>query len=497
MRRLGTFIVTLGGLALLTCAGCRTSGGSKQKDFLDDQTKVGGPQRGVWMVASDQTVHMGVCPGVELSSGKTCKGLREDHAPLNFTEYELRLRQSVVNFRAPGAALMMTDPSTVLSQATVQLDPEEESRVSQAIRLLQDSPQGVFSHPDHRLIMAPFIPIGGAVEAMWMTKSMMTPSKITRQTFGAVTPSHTFSVDGVTSERPALLPDGTVVTAFGASIYWLKDGVKRHEFRTVEVSASSPAVLADGTIVVGKGRRVYWLKNGVKRFEFQTGGVVNSSPAVLSDGTIVIGSNDHKVYWLKNGENKFEFLTGGDVRSSPTVLADDTVVIGSSDRKVYWLKDGVKQFEFETGGAVEGSGTVLFDGTVVIGSRDDIVYWLKDGVRRFEYKTNGDIHTAPVLLSDGSIVIGSDDYGLYWLKDGVKNFEFQGQVRSSPAVLSDDTIVIGVGVSIYWIKNGIKRFEFQKDGETYSSPVVLQDGTVVVGADNGRRYDNGRLFWLD
>ena len=141
-----------------------------------------------------------------------------------------------------------------------------------------------------------------------------------------------FTKSLVTRSKASISPNATIITAqfnfqAGSVIDW----------------TSRPAVLPDGTLVVGsQDGKVYWLKDGQKRFEFRTVGYVSSSPAVLADGTVVVGSNDHKVYWLKDGQKRFEFETGGWVRSSPAVLADGTVVVGSRDNKVYRLKDGQK-----------------------------------------------------------------------------------------------------------------------------------------------------------
>lgn len=499
MRLGGNFVRTVLVVTLILMSGCRTSSRSKLSDARVPSIEHVRKSHGIWFVEADQTVHSGSCPSLVAQAKKSCPGIIDEHAAINLSEYELRLKQAVVNFRAPGTPLVMSEPSLVLMQATIQLSDEEEKRVASIVRQLKESPDGIFDQADvnYRFAMSAFIPMGGSLDGMWPTKAQLLSASTTRKNLGLVTPAHTFKFDGPVAERPVLLEDGTIVVAAGPSILWLKNGAKRFEFRTRDLVGSSPAVMGDGTVVVARGQKVYWLKNGVMRHEFSTSGDIHSSPAILSDGTIVIGSDDDKVYWLKNGEKEYEFQTGGDVRSSPAVLSDDSIVIGSKDHKVYWLRDGEKKFEFETRDAVVGSAAILWDGTAVMGSMDDFVYWLKDGVKRFEFKTGGDIKSSPAVLSDGSVVIGSDDYVLYWLKDGAKTYEFQGQVRSAPTVLSDDTIVVGVGISIHWLKNGISRFDFRSQGESYGSPVVMADGSVVVGADSGRRFDNGRVFWLE
>jgi hypothetical protein len=499
MRLRFNIVATLVGASLLLSAGCRSSLRSKLSEATGWASDSMRKSRGVWYVEADQTIHVGACPSIVSQPRRSCPGIVEESTPINLSEYELRLKQAVINFRAPGAPIVMSEPSLILMQAMAQLSSDEEARVAAVLEQITTSKDGFFdaAHRNYRFALAPFIPMGGAIDAVWPTKAQLLASSTTRKNLGLVTPAHIFKFDGPVAERSVVLDDGTVVTAVGSSIIWLKSGTKRYEFKTRDLIGSSPALLGDGTVVVSRGQKVYWLKNGEKRFEYTTSGDVLSSPAVLSDGTIVIGSDDHKVYWLKNGEKEDEFATGGPVRSSPAVLADDTVVIGSKDRKVYWLKDGEKKFEFETGDAVTGSAAILADGTAVVGSLDDHVYWLKDGVKRFDFKTGGDVRSSPAVLSDGSVVVGSDDYVLYWLKDGAKTYEFQGLVRSAPVVLSDDTIVVGVGISIHWLKNGISRFDYKSQGETYGSPVVLTDGSVVVGADNGRKFDNGRIFWLE
>lgn len=498
--RLGVSIVAaLLGTALMGLVGCRSATKSKLSDAAVAPADGAKKTRGVWFVEADQTVHSGVCPANTSQVKRSCGGMVEDVAAISVSEYEIRLKQSVVNFRAAGTPLVMAEPSLLLMQSMVQLSEAEDKRVSNLISQIKGAADGLFnsSDPDFRFALSPFMPMGGAMDGFWASKAQVVTANSTRKNLGLVTPTHMFKFDGPFSERPVLLEDGTAVVAAGASIYWLKDGAKRYEFKTRDLIGSSPAMLGDGTVVIARGQKVYWLKNGAKRYEYMIGADIYSSPAILADGTVVIGSDDAKVYWLKNGEKQYEFATGGAVRSSPAVLPDDTVVLGSKDHKVYWLKDGEKKFEFETRDAVVGSAAILWDGTVVVGSLDDSVYWLKDGVKRFEFKTGGDVESSPAVLSDGTVVIGSGDYVLYWLKDGSKTYEFQGLVKSPAVVLSDDTIVVGVGISIHWLKNGISRFDYKSQGESYGSPAVMPDGTVVVGSDNGHKYDNGRIFWLE
>lgn len=475
---------------------CKTVDNSKLE--TDQNPNVASPvtKRVIWLSPSDGKVRLGFCRPTRENLG--CEDLQEEALPIYLDEYELRLRQGIVKFRPAGTPLEVNDDVKILLHPTVKLTGEEEKMVAGVMRLLKEQPIGSLeeSEQSFALAAAPFSPFGGSPHSTWLTKSLIEPAKTVRDQVGPVTATQVVKLTGIGVERPAVLPDGTVILAHGYSVFWFKDGEKVYEFRSTEEVGSSPAVLSDGTVVVGKGHRVYWLKDGVKRFVFDTGGIVRSSPAVLSDGTIVVGSLDHKIYWLKDGKKQFEFETGGQVRSSPAVLFDDTVVIGAHDHKVYWLKDGKKQFEYTTGDIVEGSAVVIFDGTVVIGSRDGHIYWLKDGSKRFEFKAGGGVQSSPVLLSDDTVVIASDDFKIHWLKNGEELFEFSGQVRSPPTVLADDTIVVGVGISLYWIRNGLRRFEFQYEGEVYGSPAVLPDGRVVVSSDNGRISDNVRLFWL-
>jgi hypothetical protein len=428
-----------------------------------------------------------------------CRGLREDLAPISLAEYELRLKQSVVNERHPGTPLVVSEHNLLLHQAMIQLSPEEERKVGSLITDLKTNPNGLFDHdyPNFKLASAPFQPGGGSTTATWTTKSSLLASQRVRDSLAPVIETKVVSLTQLSIERPLVLSEDVVVVSAGASILWLQAGEKRFEFKTTSVIGGAAALLEDGTVVIGRGRTVYWLKDGLKRYEFTATEDFRSGPAVLSDGSIVIGSDDDHVYWLKDGVKLNAYKTFGDVRSAPALLSDDTVVVGSTDGRVYWLKSGQKMFEFQSGGAVLGSPVVMWDGTVVIGSTDDYVYWLKDGRKRFSYKTGGDVVATGVLLSDGTVVIGSEDYTLYWLRDGQKSYEFQGQVRASPAVLADDTVIVGVGLSLHWLKNGFSRLSFQSDLEHFGSPVMLETGTVLVTSMKRQGAAEGRLSWLD
>ena len=83
----------------------------------------------------------------------------------------------------------------------------------------------------------------------------------------------------------------------------------------------------------------------------------------------------------------------------------------------------------------------------MVGSYDDNVYFLKpDGTKIAEFKTGDGVYSSPAIMSDGTVVVGSLDGNVYFLNpDGTKKAAFKtgGKVTSSPAVMSDGTVVVG------------------------------------------------------
>jgi len=110
-----------------------------------------------------------------------------------------------------------------------------------------------------------------------------------------------------------------------------------------------------------------------------------------------------------------------------------------------------------------------------------------------EYRGERPFVSSPAILSDGSVVVGNGNSELFWLKDGTVRKELWlgcGIAQSTPAVLADDTIVVGCNkYSVLWLKAGAIVHRFVDEGMFWeSSPAVLADGTVVIGGSNGSVY---------
>ncbi|HPC38611.1 MAG TPA: PQQ-binding-like beta-propeller repeat protein [Exilispira sp.] len=68
------------------------------------------------------------------------------------------------------------------------------------------------------------------------------------------------------------------------------------------------------------------------------------------------------------------------------------------------------------------------------------------GTLKWSFKTNGEIFSSPAIGSDETIYVGSDDENLYAINsDGTLKWMFKtdGSITSSPAIGNDGTIYVG------------------------------------------------------
>lgn len=157
---------------------------------------------------------------------------------------------------------------------------------------------------------------------------------------------------------------------------------------------------------------------------------------------------------------------------------------------------------------------VLPDDTIIIcGKQSSIVYSTDRGVTYKNSSVNN--HSNPAVLHDGiTLVVGggtlSNSYGgggiKYSTNKGVswQDSDITTGNYNTPAVLPDDTLVIGSSDSDTGIKYSTDRGVTWQDSNittgNYVTPAILHDGTIVIGSDSnsGIKYstDKGKT-WHD
>ena len=183
---------------------------------------------------------------------------------------------------------------------------------------------------------------------------------------------------------------------------------------------------------------------------------------------------------------------------APEIMKDGTIVTGAhgSSGSIRFIRPDGTQTKFPTNSRVTSVPTVMEDGTAVVCNHGGMVFFFNpDGTKKgsFDMKSEGN-YSQPLALKGGTVVIGGGDSGyVHFLKsDGSKKASFKtgGNVKSSPSVMQDGTIVVGSGDGkIYFLNpDGTKKSSFQTGGAVGGKPLVAKDGTVVVGSSDGNVY---------
>lgn len=155
---------------------------------------------------------------------------------------------------------------------------------------------------------------------------------------------------------------------------------------------------------------------------------------------------------------------------------------------------GVLTVGFE---ATDSNGNVAdASATVSVNSKPN---WVYDSKLQAE--------SSPAVLPDGTVYIGlysPTSSGLVAINpNGTLKWQYAtaGQIQSSPAVGSDGTIYIGCDDRYLHAvtPSGTRKWVRATGGEVNSSPAIGPDGTVYVGSDDGKVYAlnpaSGALVW--
>jgi outer membrane protein assembly factor BamB len=203
--------------------------------------------------------------------------------------------------------------------------------------------------------------------------------------------------------------------------------------------------------------------------------------AVTPENTIYVPSHDHYLYAVNSqGRELWSYDAGGKIWTSPAVGKDGTIYFGSDDDQLTALNPkGRLLWTFRTSKAPEN------------GDRPETGRW--------------DVDTSPALLSDGTIVFGCH-FDLYAVRpNGILRWYFkagtgQSKIFSSPALGQDNTIYFGTqGDYLFALNQSAKVLWYLKTGgDNDATPVVDDDGTVYFGSDDGKLRavtPDGNLKW--
>ncbi|MCL6519331.1 MAG: PQQ-binding-like beta-propeller repeat protein [Armatimonadetes bacterium] len=318
-----------------------------------------------------------------------------------------------------------------------------------------------------------------------------------------------YSVGGGLSS-PAIGPDGTIYIGGSSSLYALNsNGTFKWSASIGSSTRSSPAIASDGTIYIGSNSdRLYaFNSNGTLKWSYLTGGDITGSPAVAPDGTIYIGSRDGKLYALNpNGTRKWSCTLGDMHMSSPAVGPDGKIYVGSSNSKLYAVNptNGSILWNYSAGDGILSSPAISSDGSkIFFGAYDGYCYAINasDGSLIWKFLAgykNGSTTSSPAIGPNGTVYVGSNYGTLYALDPAtgaeIWHFETGSDIRSSPAVTADGTIIFSTFDGYVWAlnSNGTKKWHFLMRGSGYSSPAIAADGSVVIGSFDGYVYGNLR-----
>lgn len=285
------------------------------------------------------------------------------------------------------------------------------------------------------------------------------------------------------------------------------------------IQGSAAVSSEDGAIYVGSnvGSLFALEPNGVLRWQFDTDSYVRTTPTIGPDGTIYFGSDDKRLYALNaDGSEKWRFETKWIISSAPAIAPDGTVYVASMDRKLYALTpEGKKKWKYNLLGDVSPEGIITSspvlgaDGTVFIGSVDEQLYAITPkGKKLWSFKTDGEVRSTPAVSADGSLVfVGSVDGNLYAVSatDGELKWklDFGGPIYGSVAVGIDgmtDMVYVGGSDGIVRgvdAETGEESWRYTT-GEEINGGVTVDGGTLYIGSGDNKVYSlftNGDLRW--
>jgi len=332
------------------------------------------------------------------------------------------------------------------------------------------------------------------------------------------------------------------VTKFPASLAY---GTVKWQKSLYDSRCSSPVLTWDGMVVVGNRTSLYaFTRSGVERWQVVTTSAVAiqadvlnglGSPAVGTNDVVYINTSNGTVYAITSAgaitnlfettpqnrwssiaignENQIIFSQGlafysvgangarqwtntltGDNYSSPAIGSNETTYAGQSDApaKLYAVNnsDGITSNTWTMVGAMYSSPALDTNGTIYTASSNKLYAFSPDGLTTQTWTVAGvaQIYSSPAIGTNGVIYIGggSNLYAFNTNGTTAKIWGADGEVKSSPAIAADGSIIVGVttgttGIIYSFNPDGTTNWVYGTDYEIhFQSPLIDSEGTVYI-----------------
>ncbi len=176
---------------------------------------------------------------------------------------------------------------------------------------------------------------------------------------------------------------------------------------------------------------------------------------------------------------------------SPSVLPNGNIIVGTTGGSIYIFDKNLKEVRVESGfGKMFSAFGWLDQNTLMIGSEGNLTFY-NYKTTKFSRVEGANVEwSTPIGLQDGIAVVGTKrGIGIY--KNGaLQNIGLGATCNSSPAVMADDTIVLGCenGKLFFLSPTGEVLNVFSAGKTFFSSPLVMPNGEIIIGNTDGYVY---------
>lgn len=234
---------------------------------------------------------------------------------------------------------------------------------------------------------------------------------------------------------------------------------------------------------------------------------------------LVVSDNDGGQVEVSSAITITEFTEGPDSVVQPLIIAD-SLVLAQQEMKFETNLSGLfgYSFSWHFGDGTSSNENAPFHRYAKIGKytvtlsvydgakSTTVTKTVKVGGEMWNFSTGGEIATStPAVLSDGTIIIGSRDGNLYAVNsDGSLKWIFttKGRIETSPVVSNDKIYVGSNDGSLYAVtaSNGTLLWEFPTSGKIRNPVIAVSpDGNCYFGNEAGEIFavdEAGDMRWV-
>jgi outer membrane protein assembly factor BamB len=293
----------------------------------------------------------------------------------------------------------------------------------------------------------------------------------------------------------AVYVSGNSITALSCS-----DGSPLWSTPLTGMATGGPGLSPDGktlSVATDSGQIFMCDTNGTPLTSIETGGEFWVSAVAANGVGYFADTNYYITACNRDGSIRWRGGVGGRVLCSPVTSMDGTVYFGSEDHSLYAIwPDGRLKWRYQTGGPITASPLVLPDGTVLVGSMDHKLHAVSpEGAALWQFETGDAVEGSPTLGPDGRIYFGSDDRSLYAIYEDETvawSFPTGWKVTGAPTVDNDGQVYFGSWDSYVYRLNsdGTKDWSYLTKGPVKGSVAV--SGDMVYTACEKDSY-SGRI----